>query len=372
MPSRDSTARGQFAWPGSLPVHHGRTTPIAAGLLLAWVLSTPAAGQSDDGGTERPREDSAAADPDTKTVSQALDALRKAEGDVERALARHALARLGPPALAAVREALAAERARPSPDRQFISSLEAAARRLLGARLAETIARRQESGLVFDGQYDDFKEIEGNVREALFHLLDDEASSLALRFGALNALADVATGEDLARVRQLEDDPFMVPRLKTELGVLMAILGDTSKVDHQIQRFERHATSTNPDLSLSANLQLSNLYYRIRKYSKATDCYERVLKIFELVRSQLPKEHQLYRAQFNDQVLALHHYNAACSYALDKKIEKAREHLRAAVRLDALHFKNMDLDGDLENLREAEGHEDFKKELSSYLQDLSI
>lgn len=249
--------------------------------------------------------------------------------------------------------------------------LEEVARQALATHIEKDIREKLETGLVFDGQYDHLKKLPGSL-DALHTLVEGETVDLPVRLGAINALADVADRGYKPRLENLVEDPFLYPVIREQLGLLLAILGDTRKIDRDIEQLEQHVESSNPDLALGANLQLANLSYRIRRYETTIACYHRVLKIYELVRTRFPANHPLVVSNFNDSSLSLQHYNLSCSYSLSGKIEKAREHLKTAVLLDPIHYKNMSIDGDLKNLREAEGHEEFRRGINRALQEEDI
>ncbi len=304
----------------------------------------------------------------SKDIAQLIQTYLKADSTLKARIARQSLLSAGSEHHKAVREA--SEKVKSS-HKDKAQGLKEISVKLLSQELTKVIEKKLATGLVFDGQYDAFKEIPGAL-EALHSLLDDETVDIRVRMGSINALADVADEKFKPRLEALIDDPFLYPLIREELGILLAILGDTRKVDNDIKKLKEHVNSRNPDLSLNANLQLANLSYRIRKYGQAIECYKRILGIYQLVRTRFPKDHPLVKVNFNDRALALQHYNTACSYSLNKEIKEAREHLKKSILLDSTHFKNMSIDGDLKNLRDAKGHKEYKQGITRALQDEEI
>ncbi len=358
------------------PRRASRSAVLLCGLVA--LLSGPAPGRAQESDEKAGAEKPSPEKPSPDKVARSIDAFHGAGNALARARARRAVLELGPAALDTIKEIAGKEE-----DAKKRASLERISVQLLAAKFVEIILERQKTGLIFDGQYDDLKKDGPLAARALRLLLDDETTEAAVRLGTINALADVADASFLPRIRELESDPLLPNLLRDELGALIAILGDTSRFERRLRKLERSSRSKNRDLSLGAYLELSNLYYKIRRYDKATRCYERILKLFTQVREtlklkKLPPEHPLYAAyaayaaRFSDRVFALHSYNAACSYSLAGKIEESRDHMKTAVKLDPMHYDNMSLDGDLKNLRESEGYAKFKRELAKMLQAESI
>jgi tetratricopeptide (TPR) repeat protein len=308
--------------------------------------------------------------PIAERAAAGVEALRRAATPIERALARHRLLDLGPEALAPVREAAA------SAEGELGPALEEIAVRLLARALEPVIRERLSTGLFFDGQFLDLRERGPDVVPALLVLLDDEEAADGVRRGAVNALADLADPSHLPRLQRLESDILLDPDLRAEVGTLLAILGDTHAVDRTIEKLsqdlDKQVSRPRDEQDLGKvvllNTELAHTFYRIRKYRRATECYEHILEVFE----RLEKNPRFRPSPGFLREKALHHYNAACSYSLAGEIEKARQNIRKAVEIDSMHFSNMEQDGDLGKLRRAEGHEAFKKELKTLLEERSI
>jgi len=157
----------------------------------------------------------------------------------------------------------------------------------------------------------------------------------------------------------------------------MAIFGDTRRVDRRLAKLVERAEVPEPLRALEANVELANIYYKIRNYKEAVERYKLILGTYKKIRRGLQRQRSapavdLLAGQFSDQQMALQYYNAACSNSLAGNIVEARLLLEQAVRLDPIHFSNIRIDGDLKNLRDAEDHSEYLKELQSAVDEESI
>jgi tetratricopeptide (TPR) repeat protein len=321
---------------------------LAAGFLLLPAL------------LEGKEEGKAAANPEALIAR-----IREAPAAERRRLAQD-LAAAGPAALDATRKARD-EAADPEVKEAFAR----AALWQLAAKVTPALEASIESQLTFDGQFAGLKEEGPEAPEALLALAEDAATAFPLRVTALHALADLAAREKDARparlqerLRGLHHDVLAPERLRDQAGILLAILGDTQALDAEIGRLEKLAGSEDPRESVSSNIELSNLYYRIRSYEKAVKCYDRILRFYEQIldaqkRAGAPRE-VLDRIR---RELGLHYYNAACSSSLAKDVAKTKSLIRKAVDLDPIHYSNMERDGDLANLRKDAEYPAFRREL---------
>ncbi len=306
---------------------------------------------------------------DADRIRSAIERVTKAPAEERRAAVRELVA-LGTPALADVRRARDA-----ASDAEPKAALDRAARWILAAKLQPILKERSDSNLTFDGQYADLKAEGPEAAAALLGLFDDEGSPAGLRIAAARALADVGDAGLLGDLERLEADPLLHSVFREEAGTLMAIFGRTRALDRKIQEFVKKAERKGRNAieeytNLKAHQELSSLYYRIRKYRKAIESYERAVEILESLRKSLPPDNA--NALKLDREMALTCYNAACSLSLNREFERAKEMLRRAVDLDPAHLKNLDQDGDLRNLREAPGYQEFKRELEKGLEKKSL
>lgn len=302
-------------------------------------------------------------DQASKKVKAIIGSLRNATSAISRRRAVLDLIKLGPDAIPAILSTL-----EQTPPKKLHATLQRVVVTLRAEKLKPRIRERVSTGLFFDGQYDDFKSEGADVGASVLSIVEDEGESAAMRQGALNALADIAEAEFLPRIRTLESDPLLDPDIREELGTLMAILGDTRRVDRKIRHFVKDIENPNIRVAIEANSQLAHLYYRIRRYSKAVECYDRILKVYnDIEKAQgFPRSASFFRQK------ALRHYNAACSCTLAGALDKAKENLLKAVELDPTHLANMEKDGDLKKLRDSEDFPQFKKELKKLLKDRSL
>jgi tetratricopeptide (TPR) repeat protein len=214
--------------------------------------------------------------------------------------------------------------------------------------------------LTYDGQYRDLKKYERAGVRTLLRIIDDTATSYPLRLAACRAIADVAGESVLPELRSLHDDILLPPPLREQIGILLAIYGDTRAVDKQLRDLERYARRPDLSIRIAAITELSHLYYRVRDYARAVEYYDEILAAYEdfAKRATIPE----LQESINDQ-LTLHYYNAACSNSLKGDVARAQELLRKAIKRDPMHLDNIELDGDLRNVREDPSYAAFRKAL---------
>ncbi|HBO53354.1 MAG TPA: hypothetical protein DD471_15305 [Planctomycetes bacterium] len=277
------------------------------------------------------------------------------------------LAELGPGALDTIREKI---RSGPSPVTKF---LEQARNSIVAGQVSTALRKGLASQLSFDGQYHELGKNRAENIEALFYLLNDESSPLTIRLTSCRALADISNKSILPRLRQLYWDLLLDSRLREELGIILAIFGDTQSVEKELGRYEQFAHHQRSLVRLSANVQLSNIYYRIRDYEKAVEAYEKIIELSERIfkaesQAGIPKE--LLDAR--KEQLNLHYYNAACSNSLNGSLERARKYLLKAVQGNPEHYGNISKDGDLLKMRKDPGFPAFMKKLGRLFEDEEI
>ncbi|MCZ6792995.1 MAG: hypothetical protein O7J95_05205 [Planctomycetota bacterium] len=301
-----------------------------------------------------------------RSAGELVEALEKAPRERRPSLVQKLIA-LGPGALEATRRARDG-----TEDPGLREALARAATWQLVAAITPVLETGLASQLSYDGQYRRLEEHgEAGVR-ALLALLDDSRSRLDLRIAACRALADVAGASVLPELRFLYNDVLIYDcrsystynQLRSQLGILLAIFGDTHAIDRELQKFEEFARLER--VRLSANVRLSNLYYRIRDYKKAVEHYEEILALYDrAIASRADSTLNRHKAELRrlrkEQVI--HYYNAACSNSLKGDIERAKTYLRKAVQGDPTHYKNIVKDGDLARLRAHPSYGDFYNEL---------
>lgn len=295
-----------------------------------------------------------------------------AAGPEERPALVHRLSRVGPEALSATRAARDAQ-----PEGELRRAYGRAATWQLAQKIAPTLLEGFESRLTFAGQFLSLESEGPEVAEALFSILDDEASDARIRLAACRALADVLdpkleharSGGLLSeaerssfreRLRRVHRDVLLPQAIKEQVGFLLALLGDLQAVDASLRRLLRLSASADELERAQSHLELADLYYRIRQYDKAVKNYEKLTEFFEVLLSaqkRAPGNEETTREIARQ--LALHYYNAACSSALGGDIDRAKLFLKRAVELDSLHLESIQKDGDLSNLRRDPGYPEF-------------
>jgi len=344
---------GRFGKKGVYSMRPGVSMVLGAGAVLAALCGGPSRA-----------EDEPALDP--AKLRAAIERVEKAPA-AERRRTVFDLIAFGPGALGEVRRARDA-----ADDPQAKEALGRAARWILAGKLKPVLIERYDTGLTFDGQYSDLRAEGPEAAESLLALLDDEESPGRVRIAAARALADTADESILPRLRRMDSDPLLPELLQEETGVLMAIFGDTRRHEKKIQELSAKVErrTGNALQRFQDNIDLANLYYRIRRYKSAIECFDRAIEILEALRPRLSGDPDTARGIAVE--LAQTYYNAACSLSLQKEIERARAMIKKAVALDLNTLKNLEKDGDLKNLRESPGYAEFKKELEKPLEKKSI
>ncbi|MGQ9591270.1 MAG: TPR end-of-group domain-containing protein [Planctomycetota bacterium] len=251
----------------------------------------------------------------------------------------------------------------------------------LARKISPVLLEGFASRLTFAGQFLALEEEGPEVADALYALIADEATDARVRLAACRALADVldpkleharpggllgdAERDALRdRLRRLYHDILLAPFLREQVGLLLALLGDLQAVEASLRRLVRLSASTDEVERARSHLELADLYYRIRQYDKAVKSYERLIEFYEVLLSARRRMGGGEEAVAEiERDLALHYYNAACSAALARDIEKAKSFLRRAVRLERTYLDSIEKDGDLANLRRDPGYRAFAEDL---------
>ena len=304
-------------------------------------------------------------------------------GPSDRPALVYRLSLAGPEALSLTRKARDS-----ASDEELRNALARACRWQLARKLAPALLEGFETQLTYAGQYVDLLTDDPEVVEALLALIEDAATDIRVRFAACRAHEDAVdpkvtypggkhppgllkdSAELLSPLRKLYHDVLLPEPLREQMGILLAVLGDTHAVDSALARLEKLAAGGNAIASTQSHLQLATLYDRLRDYEKAVRSYERVLAFFERIIAieKRGRNRQTVLASLARE-LAPHYYNTACSSALNRDIEKAKTLLRKAVELDALHLENLQKDGDLTNLRNDPTYGAFREELKRLAED---
>ena len=181
------------------------------------------------------------------------------------------------------------------------------------------------------------------------------------------------------------------------MGILQAVFGETYALDAEMQKYQRLSGHKDERVRTAAQIELANLYYRIRNYTQAVEAYEEILAAARQYRERIDQRLKALLEQrdretddsrrlgierlsllLKDELSSareqetLHLYNAACSNCLAGNIEKAKEYLREAVERDPQHYGNMEKDGDLKRLRADPSYPQFRRELGRIFEDESI
>lgn len=286
--------------------------------------------------------------------------------------------RLAPLLLAAVAPGPLAS-AEPEGETREVGSREAVWQ--LARKISPALLEGFASRLTFAGQFLALEAEGPEVAQALYALIDDEATDARVRLAACRALADIldtklehtrpggllgdAERDELRdRLRRLYHDILLAPFLREQVGLLLALLGDLQAVEASLRRLVRLSASADEVERARSHLELADLYYRMRQYDKAVKSYERLIEFYEVLLSARRRVGGGDEAVAEiEKDLALHCYNAACSSALARDLEKAKSFLRRAVRLERTYLDSIEKDGDLANLRRDPDYRAFLEDL---------
>jgi HEAT repeat protein len=183
-------------------------------------------------------------------------------------------------------------------------------------------------------------------------MLLDEDRPLATRRRAANALHDVATSDLLEPLRQAMGDLLLEPWVETEVGLLLARLGDRQTLDRWIRQLRRVTDRIPTTVTLAEILEglgrLGDLQFRSEALGAATATHRRRIA---LMTDLIPRVPERLQKPLNDEMQAIH-YNLACCLALTGKIDAAFEATEQSLRSSTIRITMVQVDGDLRALRE--------------------
>ncbi|MGE3164534.1 MAG: hypothetical protein AB7O52_06495 [Planctomycetota bacterium] len=231
---------------------------------------------------------------------------------------------------------------------------------LVGALARAELERsiREESSLIYYGQFDSLTVLGEEAGLAMLAILTDEDAVRELRTRASIALGDlrgVMTEPTLQRLqgelRALARDFLTEPWCAVEASYLLARLGDRSLVQSQIESnlaiVGQPPTPANLPEIIGAHTDLAEVYYRIQDYASAIKHYQ-LKRVILMDLSQRAREE--LRAGIAQEV-ALLDYNLACSQSLDGRIDACYETLERSLVHPTITLDMVQNDGDLRPLR---------------------
>lgn len=210
----------------------------------------------------------------------------------------------------------------------------------------------EEDQVRYRGQYAALVPLGSPAGLFLLSMLLDEDRPLATRRRASNALHDVATSELLDPLRQAMGDLLLEPWVETEVGLLLAILGDRQTLDRWIRQLRRITDRIPTTVTLAEILEgldrLGNLQFRSEALGAATATHRRRIA---LMTDLIPRVPERLQKPLTDEMQAIH-YNLACCLALTGKIDEAFEATEQSLRSSTIRITMVQVDGDLRALRE--------------------
>jgi len=210
----------------------------------------------------------------------------------------------------------------------------------------------EEDQVRYRGQYAALVPLGSAAGQFLLSMLLDEDRPLATRRRAANALHDVATSDLLEPLRQAMGDLLLEPWVETEVGLLLARLGDRQTLDRWIRQLRRVTDRIPTTVTLAEILEglgrLGDLQFRSIDLGAATATHRRRIA---LMKDLIPRVPERLQKPLNDEMQAIH-YNLACCLALTDKIDAAFEATEQSLRSPTIRITMVQVDGDLRALRE--------------------
>ena len=210
----------------------------------------------------------------------------------------------------------------------------------------------EEDQVRYRGQYAALVPLGSAAGQFLLSMLLDEDRPLATRRRAANALHDVATSDLLEPLRQAMGDLLLEPWVETEVGLLLARLGDRQTLDRWIRQLRRVTDRIPTTVTLAEILEglgrLGDLQFRSTDLGAATATHRRRIA---LMKDLIPRVPERLQKPLNDEMQAIH-YNLACCLALTGKIDAAFEATEQSLQSSTIRITMVQVDGDLKALRE--------------------
>ncbi len=210
----------------------------------------------------------------------------------------------------------------------------------------------EEDQVRYRGQYVALVPLGSAAGQFLLSMLLDEDRPLATRRRAANALHDVATSDLLEPLRQAMRDLLLEPWVETEVGLLLARLGDRQTLDRWIRQLRRVTDRIPTTVTLAEILEglgrLGDLQFRSTDLGAATATHRRRIA---LMKDLIPRVPERLQKPLNDEMQAIH-YNLACCLALTGKIDAAFEATEQSLQSSTIRITMVQVDGDLKALRE--------------------
>lgn len=209
-----------------------------------------------------------------------------------------------------------------------------------------------EDQVRYRGQYAALVPLGTPAARLLLTMLRDEDLFIARRRQAANALHDVANTELIGALHQTMEDLLLEPWVETEVGLMLARLGERQTLDRWIGQLRRITDPPPTTVTLAEVLKglgtLGDLQFRSADLAGASTTHQRRIA---LMKDLIPRVSKRLQPALTDEMQAIH-YNLACCLALSGKVEEAFEAARISLLSSTIRITMVEVDGDLRALRE--------------------
>ncbi|NRA76067.1 MAG: hypothetical protein HRU16_09005 [Planctomycetes bacterium] len=210
----------------------------------------------------------------------------------------------------------------------------------------------EEDQVRYRGQYRALIPLGPAATQVLLKMLRDEDLTLSRRRRAANALHDVATAELVEPLQQAMGDLLLEPWVETEMGLLLARLGERRFLERWLQQLRRITDRTPTTVNLAQILEglarLGDLQFRSDDLAAATATHQRRIT---LLQDLIGRVHSGLQDALKSEMWAIH-YNLACCLARRGETEGAFEALEKSLRSETIRISMAAIDGDLKSLRD--------------------
>ena len=209
-----------------------------------------------------------------------------------------------------------------------------------------------ENQVRYRGQYAALVPLGTPAARLLLTMLRNEDLFIARRRQAANALHDVANTELISALHQTMEDLLLEPWVETEVGLMLARLGERQTLDRWIGQLRRITDPPPTTVTLAEVLKglgkLGDLQFRSADLAGASTTHRRRITLMKDLLPRIPKRLQ---PALTDEIQAIH-YNLACCLALSGRVDEAFEAAQISLLSSTIRITMVEVDGDLKILRE--------------------
>jgi hypothetical protein len=210
----------------------------------------------------------------------------------------------------------------------------------------------EEDQVRYRGQYAALIPLGSDAAQVLLKMLQDEDLPLSRRRRAANALHDVATAEQVVPLQRAMDDLLLEPWVETEIGLILARLGQRRFLERWLKQIRRITDRTPTTVNLAGILEglsrLGDLQFRSDDLAAATATHRRRIA---LMQDLIGRVHSGLKERLTAEMWSIH-YNLACCLCRSGDTDGAFEALQKSLRSTTIRLSMAQADGDLKALRE--------------------